>query len=221
MNILEPLDVYEETQPHRAALNMAIDEALLETVSTPSLRTYSWETPSISFGYFGSFADVAERYPEREIVRRWTGGGIVPHGHDLTYSVIIPSTHPFYRRSSLDIYSAIHAAIQSALNSRGIESRLANAVEPKVSENCFANPVLADVISNGQKIAGAAHRRSRHGLLHQGSIQLPELPKRFIDDFGYALCDHFSRKSICHEVLDRAAILAESKYATEAWLKRR
>ena len=34
---------------------------------------------------------------QREIVRRWTGGGVVPHGDDLTYSVIIPAQSPVFR----------------------------------------------------------------------------------------------------------------------------
>ena len=71
----------------------------------------------------------------------------------------------------------LHDAIREALKRNGIEATLANSVSPKVSEDCFANAVRADVISEGRKIAGAAHRRSRAGLLHQGSIQKAKLPR--------------------------------------------
>ena len=72
-------------------MNMAIDEALLETAVIPTIRFYRWRSPALSFGYFGKFSDVAIYAAERDLVRRWTGGGIVFHGDDLTYSIVIPA----------------------------------------------------------------------------------------------------------------------------------
>src|SRR5256886_15828716 len=169
--MIDGLHVFDDFEPKRAALNMAVDEALLVDSLAPVLRFYRWQRPSISFGYFGRYAEVAPESDRREIVRRWTGGGIVPHGADLTYSVIIPKTHPFFPRSSLQIYAALHDAIRRALKTNQIEAILLDQATPRVSEDCFANAVRADVMRNGRKIAGAAHRRSRTGLLHQGSIQ--------------------------------------------------
>ena len=191
--MLDCLDVYHDPEPRDAALNMAMDEAFLESATTPTLRYYRWKQPALSFGYFGSFADVAEQHEHREIVRRWTGGGIVPHGNDFTYSAFIPKAHPLLARSSLEIYALFHDAICRALARSGLSATLAPSVTPKVSEHCFANPVRADVLCEGQKIAGAAHRRSRLGLLHQGSIQLPTLRADFPEAFATALCPR-SRK---------------------------
>ena len=221
MNILDELHVYDDREPRSAALNMALDEALLETSTSPTLRSYRWKSPALSFGYFGSYADVADQSGAREIVRRWTGGGVVPHGNDLTYSVIIPASHPFFARSSLAIYSDLHDAIREALKQNGIKATLANSVSPKISENCFANAVRADVMSEGRKIAGAAHRRSRTGLLHQGSIQNAKLPGRFIDDFASTLCDRLGRRVLSPELIDRATSIAQAKYGTIEWLMRR
>ncbi len=221
MSILDKLYLYEESEPQSAALNMAIDETLLETAASPSLRFYRWRRAALSFGYFGSYAEVADQRSAREIVRRWTGGGVVPHGDDLTYSVIIPASHPFFAHSSLAVYSSLHDAIRRALQENGIEATLANSVSPRVSEACFANTVRADVISKGRKIAGAAHRRSRWGLLHQGSIQKTKLPQRFIDDFARILCDRFERKNVSQALIDRATAIAQSKYGTNEWLMRR
>ena len=215
------LHVYDDTEPRPAPLNMAIDEALLEKVIAPSIRFYRWQGPALSFGYFGSYADVADQRGHREIVRRWTGGGVVLHGEDLTYSVMIPAGHAFFGRSSLEIYSEVHEAIREALQANGVEATLAISAAPKVSEHCFANAVRADVISDGRKIAGAAQRRSRLGLLHQGSIQRAELPQRFAADFARALCDRFERKSLSPELIDRAGTLAATKYGTDEWLRRR
>lgn len=221
MHILDELHVHDDGKPRSAALNMAVDEALLETAASPTLRFYRWEGLALSFGYFGSYADVANQRGDREIVRRWTGGGVVPHGDDLTYSVIIPASHPFFARSSLAIYSDLHDAIREALKANGIEATLAHSVSPRVSENCFANAMRADVISEGRKIAGAAHRRSRAGLLHQGSIQNAKLPHRFSNDFARALCDRFECKALSQNLIDRATTIAQAKYGTIEWLMRR
>ena len=57
--MLDELLVYDDREPRAAALNMAIDEALLESAAAPTLRFYRWRSPALSFGYFGSYADVA------------------------------------------------------------------------------------------------------------------------------------------------------------------
>jgi len=221
MSIFGALEVYQDKFPQSAAMNMGIDEALLETATVATLRVYQWDHAALSFGYFGSYAEVANQQSEREIVRRWTGGGIVPHGDDLTYSVIIPANHLFFARSSLAIYSDLHDAVREALQANGVAAILANSVSPKVSENCFANAVRADVLSEGRKIAGAAHRRSRTGLLHQGSIQLAGLPAKFNDDLARILCDRFERKTLSPQLITRATAIAQTKYATAEWLLRR
>ena len=219
--MLDALHVYDDLEPRPAALNMALDEALLERAAAPLLRFYRWRRPAISFGYFGHYGEVADQSGHREIVRRWTGGGIVPHGEDLTYSMIIPATDPFFSHSSLEIYAKLHEAIRLGLAASGIEATLAGSAARKVSEACFANAVRADVLSDGRKIAGAAHRRTRAGLLHQGSIQRSDLPNRFRDDFTRILCERFERKSIAPEILERATTIAKAKYGTAEWLTRR
>src|ERR1700730_10338908 len=137
MSIFGALEVYHDNISRSGAMNMAIDEALLEITTVATLRLYRWEHAALSFGYFGSYEDVADQRGDREIVRRWTGGGIVPHGDDLTYSVVIPASHPFFARSSLAIYSSLHEAIRAALKVSGIDATLANSVSPRVSEDCF------------------------------------------------------------------------------------
>jgi lipoate-protein ligase A len=218
--MLDGLQLFDDREERSAALNMAVDEALLADCAAPVLRFYRWQRSSISFGYFGRYAEIASQSGRRDIVRRWTGGGIVPHGADLTYSVVVPRGHSFFQQSSLEIYAAIHDAICRALQANGMEASLANGAAPKVSEVCFANAVRADVISGGQKIAGAAHRRTRAGLLHQGSIQRNDLPDRFREDFARILCPQFERMVLSSELSERAAEIAEKKYATNEWLTR-
>jgi lipoate-protein ligase A len=219
--MLDRLYVYDDREPQSAALNMAVDEALLEDAAVPILRYYAWRQPSLSFGYFGLYAEVSGQSNEREIVRRWTGGGIVPHGDDLTYSVIIPASNLFFANSSPEIYAALHDSIRGALDANGVQASLANFAAPKVSENCFANAVRADVMSGGEKIAGAAHRRSRAGLLHQGSIQQDDLPDKFRHDLAQTLCERYETKLLTPGLMERANLIAAKKYGTTEWLMRR
>src|SRR3977135_4463626 len=118
------LEVYDDRAPRSAALNMAIDEALLEIASAPSIRFYRWGQPALSFGYFGKFGDVAEHERERDLVRRWTGGGIVFHGDYLTFSIIIPANDSVFAESSTSIYEQIHRAVSHALLVSGENAKL-------------------------------------------------------------------------------------------------
>jgi lipoate-protein ligase A len=214
------LTVCYDENPHPAAMNMAIDEALLESASIPTIRFYRWLSPALSFGYFGRFSDVAIYAAERDLVRRWTGGGTVLHGDDLTYSVIIPPSDAAFSESSIWIYEKIHRALADALNGVGERAVLAGSQLGVATSNCFTNPVRADVMMDGRKIAGAAQRRTRRGLLQQGSIQgffmKTDLPKKFSQTLS-ASCREFE---ITEEIFRRATELAHGKYGTEFWLKK-
>jgi lipoate-protein ligase A len=221
MSIFGALEVYCDDAPRTAAMNMAIDESLLENAKAPMLRLYRWDHPALSFGYFGKFADVASHANERDPVRRWTGGGIVLHGEDLTYSIVIPAGDPAFSHSTISIYEKVHEAIREALLASGQRAELAKEQSAKISESCFANPVRADVLLNGEKVAGAAQRRTRAGLLQQGSVQQVDLAENFAGRFAAHLA------SVCHDrqlnriVIKRANEIAAQKYGTETWLRRR
>ena len=226
------LTIYHDENPHSAAMNMAIDEALLETAVGPTIRFYRWRSPALSFGYFGKFSDVAIYAAERDLVRRWTGGGIVFHGDDLTYSIVIPASDPVFDESSIAIYEKIHRALADALNGVGERAVVAGGVDPggialskqpphASGYNCFANPVRADVMINGRKIAGAAQRRTRRGLLQQGSIQGITMNTDLAEKFAQALSANCSEFEINEEVFQRAQELAQQKYGTESWLRKR
>jgi lipoate-protein ligase A len=226
MKFLESLTVYQDLTPRPAALNMAIDEALLQTAKVPSIRFYRWQSPALSFGYFGKFADVADYEPERDLVRRWTGGGIVFHGDDLTYSIVIPPSDPVFGESSTSIYEKIHRALADALAKTGQHAQLASPSSPVADRRysgraCFANPVRADVMIDSRKIAGAAQRRTRGGLLHQGSIQSVNLGNGLAERFARELSEQHGEKLLSRPILERASKIAERKYGSNHWLKLR
>ena len=230
------LDVYRDVAAHSAAMNMAIDEALLEHVTVPLIRFYRWQSPALSFGYFGRFADVASYQAERDLVRRWTGGGIVFHGKDLTYSIVIPANDAAFAESSVWIYERIHRALCEALVAKGLNAVVAGIGDPDpwsatartvrtalsdASHRCFAKLVRADVVINGGKVAGAAQRRTRCGLLQQGSIQEIDLGDSLTEQFAQALCASCCERNVDEEILKLARKLAQQKYSTESWLRKR
>jgi len=235
MTIFAALDVCHDYTPHSAAMNMAIDEALLEYATIPLIRFYRWRSSALSFGYFGRFTDIARYQCERDLARRWTGGGIVFHGEDLTYSLVIPTSDTAFAESSISIYENIHQALCDALSETGWHAVVAGAVDSDpgsatvatrtgISDagySCFANPVRADVMIDGRKIAGAAQRRTRCGLLQQGSIQGIELGNSLTEQFAQALSTNCRERKVDEEILNRARELAEQKYRTESWLRKR
>jgi lipoate-protein ligase A len=226
------LTIYHDESPHSAAMNMGVDDALLEFAVVPTIRFYRWGFPALSFGYFGKFSDVAIYAAERDLVRRWTGGGIVFHGDDLTYSIVIPASDAAFSESSISIYEKVHRALAEALNGSCRRAELvgsARCADPRKlsgqravpTNNCFASPVRADVILHGRKIAGAAQRRTRRGLLQQGSIQGFVMETNLAQKFAKVLSANCSQFEINEEILQRARELAQQKYATESWLRMR
>lgn len=166
------LEYWEDTEPREAALQMAIDRALLETSTLPVLRTYKWAQPCVTIGYFGSETEAAALHPKLPITRRWTGGGTVLHGRDAPYSLIVPRLEPFASVRAPDSYRTIHGILAEILKSEIPDVCSAAEAAPKKSSDCFENPVTDDLLSKGCKVAGAGQRRTRQGLLHQGSLQL-------------------------------------------------
>jgi lipoate-protein ligase A len=227
------LAVYHDSSPHSAAMNMAIDEALLEHATVPSIRFYGWHPLALSFGYFGKFADVAKYAITRDLVRRWTGGGIVFHGDDLTYSIVFPANDTALNESSMSIYEKVHRALCDALGGGVKGAVVAGSVDPRRSSiarqatdsvggyDCFANPVRADVMVDSRKIAGAAQRRTRRGLLQQGSIQGVDLENGLAERFAAKLSNNCEARSIPKAVEYRAREIAAQKYGAEAWLRKR
>jgi lipoate-protein ligase A len=219
--VFSELIVIDDPTPRPGPLNMAIDEVLLGTARSVILRFYRWNTPSVSFGYFVRFAEACKIAGNRAIVRRWTGGGIVPHGEDLTYSIMIGAKDDAFALPSKIIYQRVHSTLGNALHEIGIVSALVETEATKISDACFANPVVSDVVESGRKIAGAAQRKTRNGLLHQGSIQRGNVDERFRNAFARLLGNRIVTGSIGTDVLRAAEELAATKYATADWLRRR
>ncbi len=193
--IFSSLDLLDHRpHPRGPAANMAADEALLLSVTHPTLRVYTWSEPAVSFGYFIPLADARiVAGPSQPVVRRWTGGGIVSHGSDFTWSLIVPRSHPAASLNPPLSYASFHKALAAALLSSGIPVTQVPPDAPAPSSGqCLDLPAPGDLLTpNGRKIAGAGQRRSRHGLLHQGTLHGVPLPHDFPSRLAAALASEY------------------------------
>ena len=164
--------------PGPAAHNMAVDEALLEnsgSIGGPILRFYGWTEPAATFGYSQHYADIAELTRLRPLIRRMTGGGLVPHDADWTYSLIVPAGHDWYLLKATESYRRIHDWLRNAFAEIGVSTEVALCCRKELPGQCFVGWEKFDLLWQGKKIAGAAQRRNKQGLLIQGSVQPPPI----------------------------------------------
>lgn len=171
MEVFQTLRLWVDPLQRSGPESMAVDEWLLETATAPLLRVYRWQGDWASVGYFGKIAEAQAAIPCVSWVRRWTGGGIVDHRADWTYTLVVPQAEPLASWRGTEIYRVIHAALADALVAEGIAARLSGGDEETGAALCFENPVNHDLLGpDGRKLSGAGQRRSRQGLLHQGSV---------------------------------------------------
>jgi lipoyl(octanoyl) transferase len=217
--------------PGEYAFNMALDEALLESaprLGQPVLRFYAWTEPAASFGYFQKHADIERMTLLRPLVRRPTGGGLVPHDADWTYSLVFPPDHEWYSLSAKDSYRRVHEWIQAAFARLNLTTALAPACGKRLPGQCFEGYEMSDVLWRGQKLAGAAQRRTRAGLLIQGSVQPRQLTLAR-GDWQNAMCDEAlstqGARWVAFEpdtpLAERAQALVRQKYSQPAYNQKR
>jgi lipoyl(octanoyl) transferase len=177
--------------PGAADFNMAFDEALLEfatTLGKPALRFYGWTQRAASFGYSQRFADIERLTLLRPLIRRPTGGGFVPHDADWTYSLIFPPGHWWHALRATESYRRVHEWIRAAFAKLDVATELSPDCRKEMPGQCFVGAEQSDLLWHGRKIAGAAQRRNRHGLLIQGSMQPPPISLAKAD-WQKAMCD--------------------------------
>jgi lipoyltransferase/lipoate-protein ligase len=146
-----------------ASTNMAVDRAILVANSEgkvpPTVRFYGWMPPAISIGYFQSLTDEIDLDVCKKLgvnyVRRITGGGAVFHDKELTYSIVIPESHPEIPKNIMKSYGRICGAVMKGLDRLGIESEYAP---------------INDIVTGGRKISGNAQTRKLETVLQHGTV---------------------------------------------------
>jgi lipoate-protein ligase A len=251
---LESLDVWWHDGHRSAAANLAFDEALVsQHDQRPVLRFYQWSQrfgEAWTMGYFQRHAEIPfaakaemDKLAKLDIARRWTGGGLVCHRGDIPYTLIVPADHWLAKIPATDSYRWIHerlaASIRESIGIAAVAQTVCSEDIPAAPAGaCFAEPVHWDVVmlesdddpSEGKKIAGAAQRRSRGRLLHQGSVILPpgkgsESPADATPDwrqaFARRLCESPDQSwTPDDELITHAAELTSSRYGARSWRER-
>lgn len=220
------LDVFEQ---------MALDDLLAHTRGqTVTLRFYHWtDTPSVTFGYAQFVREVRQATGSfaGPLCRRPTGGGIVYHQDDLTFSLVFPSPE-----KPTDIYKKLHTHIHAALIAAGLSARVATQKLPASAyapsrqhqaNACFINPVENDLLlANGQKMLGGAIRRFGTTVLYQGSLQIPNArtqpgyKQALIQAVRGFLATDLRIAPVDSALLAQARTLAVSQYNTSVWTEK-
>lgn len=204
-------------------MNMALDQAWLEHSAVPVLRIYTWDQPTVTLGYAQSLPKLQEALPGWPVTRRWTGGGVVFHNEDYTYSVIVPPTDPWAQTTAVESYRRIHGSLANALSLHGHPGcRLATQEDVVEAPFCFVAPAVHDIIRGPVKVAGAGQRRGKTGLLHQGSVQQVIIKPEFWPYWAARLAKKIQIvQTPPSEVLVRASQLVTHRYSLPQWLAER
>ncbi len=168
--------------PMSGSENMEKDILLMTEVasgeSPPILRLYRWSPPAVSIGYFQDANDVVDlkacNASGVDVVRRPTGGRLVLHSDELTYSIIVPEAHPYIDNSGVvDAYRKISRGILTAFNLLGIVGSLAVDDLQKLGlsgGSCFDSPSAYEIQVENKKVVGSAQLRRDGILLQHGSV---------------------------------------------------
>ena len=172
-----------EPEPLPGSWNMAVDERLYSLAGgSPSagtfLRFYRWQRPTASLGYSQDASKVVDveycRSHGIDIVRRMTGGKLVLHDREVTYSVASADT-VIFTDTLRESYRLISQALLKGLALMGLSARLAESSPPAYIRGtmpCFAFPARDEIEIAGRKIIGSAQKRTGALFLQHGSIPL-------------------------------------------------
>ncbi len=212
---------------------MAVDELLVSNFA-PCIRFFNWDTrPQATFGYIQKISQAEielKKLGINKFTRRMTGGGLVLHKDDLTFSLVfdLPS-----RVQPNLIYTALHGAIQEELKDAGFLASVyagQSDYRPQTSggqvQNCFTNPVADDLMQDGKKVLGGALRRFDKRVLYQGSLQVKDaenkkVKKALVKGFlKYLSLQDVENYTLSTDFINKAVNLAEIKYKNKDWLNK-
>lgn len=193
-----------------------------------------------------------------DLCRRATGGGLVDHREDWTYALVIPRGHALEEMGATQSYRLVHEALAAALVAQGVPAVLKPAAvaqaSPPASEEppeagkdacatskalppsagpagvCFQRAEVFDVChaTNGEKIAGAAQKRAKQGMLFQGSVWRPAAGPtvdwdRFGEDFTARLAVTLAAEAAPapwpEDISDDALDALTQGYCAPEWLE--
>lgn len=192
---------FVNTKSSNPFYNMAVDEALMNFVSReeidPVIRFYTWNPATLSIGYFQKLTKEIDIEKVKEkgfgLVRRATGGRGVLHDKELTYSVIVPESHPNMPQTVTEAYRVISEGLLEGFKALGFEAYFSVPKSKEAREKlksprssvCFDAPSWYELVVEGRKIAGSAQTRQKGVILQHGSILQDINVDELFDMFTY------------------------------------
>lgn len=232
------------TGSHDPYYNMAMDEALLNFVSRgeidPVVRFYTWNPATLSVGYFQRLKKEIDIDKVKEkgfgLIRRQTGGRGVLHDKELTYSVIVPDSHPNMPSTITEAYRVISEGLLEGFKLLGFDAYFAiprskeerEKLKQPRSAVCFDAPSWYELVVEGRKIAGSAQTRQKGVILQHGSllqdVDVDELFDMFIfknDRLKEKMKKAFVDKAVAiNDISDRHISIEEMEKAFEEGFKK-
>jgi lipoate-protein ligase A len=221
---LPRLHCWRDPEFRSAAENMALDEALFLwscRSGNAAARFYHWNHPAVTVGYFGHRPETTAD----PVVRRYTGGGLVEHGEDLTFVLAFPAGSPPALVPAMERYRWVHEALAGSLSADGFPVALADPTSSIAPGPCFEHPVPWDLLdpATGLKIGGGAQRRAKGAVIHQGSLRLPAGMRHpeasWLDRFLELLSDSVAplAPGVREDLIQEAARLTQARYDHPGW----
>jgi lipoate-protein ligase A len=231
--------IWDET--HSAAYNMACDDVLFHESQSLDplnaiLRFYSFQQNAITMGVSQKAREdrfLTDAYTNHaDITRRITGGGVVIHVNDIPYTFIAHVSFSELLETVESSYCVLHDLLRSLFGDYGITTTFSDESSSLFmgEHNCFVRPVANDLLCNGVKIAGAAQKRKKGWILHQGSIAISQcFATCEYHSFSRALADLLADKfkAICYcdpltsAEKNKALNLSTAQYERKEWILRR
>jgi len=189
--------------PQSAEYNMALDEKIFSRYikdGIPVFRIYAWQAPSLTFGI--------SQQPEEHIdlnkcsrdgiqlAQRITGGGVLFHDHEITYSLVCSKEDIGEDRKFFVSYRQACAFLIYFYKSLGLNAVFALEADGFKNKSlphqlCSASHEKYDIVIGARKIGGNAQKRSRQAIFQHGSIPL-SVDWQFIRRYVYFLPDNIS-----------------------------
>ncbi len=163
---------------------MAVDEALMLGLANSDffgfLRFYKWNPPTLSFGYNQKIEHliIPEKADGIGMVRRMSGGKMVFHNHEWTFSLGLPQALLKSTASStfLQMFQKAIDPIIQALVSAGIPARFSDLREMRSSHqnnvHCYAAAAGHSIFAGDKKLIGAAGIAKDGNFIIHGSIPI-------------------------------------------------
>jgi len=157
--------------------NMKEDNYMLSSFlkyNIPRFRIYSWEK-SCTIGVsqiFEKLPQIAEY--KNNYAKRLTGGGILFHGDDISYSFVIPTSY-MNNKSVKDSYKYLCKFLLDFYQKLGLNAMFAiddKNIKFSKNEYCQVGFEEYDIVIDGKKIGGNAQKRTKKAIFQHGSIRL-------------------------------------------------